>query len=1134
MGVKTSMGIFDKIIRYLRDSDTTQDSLTEITETKIEKSFNPVVKNGGTVEQTIESSFNNTTYNAPVTYIDGSMLPVHHGLIKARKGEINILMDDGLTTEALNAYLNLQTNLVGEALSVDDKFYLLNGIYNCKVNLHVDEAELDALKAKIELLSDATDFHKFIYLTAIRKFNTQDLEATIRLCNDANAIKEDYSKSKILRIISQGINEEIAYEDGLRQLEEFRDEYTGDSRELSNLVCAKADLSYSLKHYDDAIDFYSEANDIHPMTHYQLGIAMSYFLKATSQSTDKGYITFDKLDFDALYEAVKVFENILEIMKTKKDVSTLNRMMPYYLNALEMIDEPQKVIELSMNTEYIDGLESQELAKFKANAELKLGNRPSDTSSELSSTEQLKLEVTWLMYHGKYGNVVEKLHGVMDSIFKGDEQMLAFYLIALGKSDDALFDSEFLKYSEGREEEVKFRLIWIQHLEHIGQIDEAEKKISALLEENPNNIVIGDAYRFFKRHGFTDKAFEITTAVMENRYSVLRTDLPEFIKTHFFTILHSKDYVELDRFFSEIDFGIISDKDRLQIEIECLVTKGEVFLIADKCIEYAEITGDYRTAMKGASFYLKGGNLDKGIEILLDLVNEKKVVTSDVYIQLAQAYVLKEKYDDAFNMALKAKEIDQDHYKSESHRFFVSLSLRVNRVDESARYMGEFHQEFPKNNWIKPVRILKTDDDGNEVVDRSELDALLGDREAYNTFRERFFSYEIGLSTYMKVLHDNKLNFIFNELRYKGKKIKIATGQVAQVNESATIIDNSIIVDSISLFVMIESDIIGLLEKFETVYALFSTIEAIQDSLLMNECKILRKALDYIHNASNIKVVPIASSILEEEEAFLTETSHCLCYSFENSIPYLAMDFNLKNLKSEKSEFVVDVIAVLRGLCLKDFENRAEYSKYNNNLLKGNYMFISFNAFEMYDSIINLENFDNLEEELSYYFCMSRFCDYSSYIKVYNMFLIIIEQKVEKEIYLRCVVALFKYLNKYLGKTQYYYNNLLKTIDDVNIKKPFFRSNNIVNEFMNYSNYVDEREGQSFYDALKKDYNFVKLDAIITSIINGLFSFFGRYKNKPEEFEILWDLMNTHMSNIDRQFAEILLSEMKRINEENK
>ncbi|QUH31140.1 tetratricopeptide repeat protein [Vallitalea guaymasensis] len=1126
------MGIFDKIIRCFRDDDTNEDSLTAITETKFEKSFNPVAKNGGRVKQKIDGSFNTTIYNAPVTYVDGSILPVHHGLIKARKGEIKALMDDGLTAEALDAYLRLQTNLIGEALSVDDKFYLLNGIYNCKVNLHVEEVELETLKVKLELLSDATDYHKFIYLTAIRKFNSQDIEATIRLCNEANTIKEDYVKSKVLRIIAQGINEEIKYEDGLTQLEAFREVYTDDTRELSNVVCAKGDLSYSLGHYDDAIVFYTEANAIHPMTHFQLGIAMSYFYKATSKSTDKGYITFDKLDFDALYEAVKVFEEILEIMKTKKDVSTLTRMMPYYLNALEMIDEPQKVIELSMNTEYIDGLESQELAKLKANAEVKLGKKPTDISSELNPTEQLKVEVTWLMHHGKYGKVVEKLHGVIDSIFKGDEQMLAFYLIALGKSDNALFSSEFEKYSEGREDEVKFRLIWIQHLEHIGGIEEAERKLSALLEENPNNIVIGDAYRFFKRHGFVDKAFEITTAVMENKFSVLRTDLSEFIKTHFFTILESKDYRELDRFFNQIDFSILSDKDRLQIEIEYLVTKGEVFLIADKCIEYSEITGDYKTAMKGASFYLKGGNLDKGIEILLDLISEKKVCTADVHIQLAQAYVLKGKYDDAFEMALKAKEIDQDHYKSESHRFFVSLSLRVNRVDESAKYMGEYHQEFPKNNWIKSVRIIKTDDEGNEVLDRSELDALLGNGEAYNAFRERFFSYEIGLSTYMKILKDNKLNFIFNELRHRGKKIKIATGQVAQVNESATIIDNTIIVDSISLFVMIESGIIGLLEKFENVYVLFSTIEAIQDSLLMNECKILRKALDFIHNASNVKVVPIHSSILEDEEAFLTETSHCLCYSYENSIPYLAMDFNLKNFKSEKSEFVVDIIAVSRGLCLKDLENRAEYSKYNNCLLKGNYMFISFNAFEMYDSIINLESFDDLEEELSYYFCMSRFCDYSSYIKVYNMFLMIIEQKVDREIYLRCVVAMFQYLNRYLGKTQYYYNNLLKIIDDVNIKEPFFKSNNIVNEFMNYSNYVDEREGQRFYDALKKDYNFVKLDAIITSIINGLFSFFGRYKNKPEEFKILWDLMNTHMSNIDRQFAEILLSEMKKINEE--
>lgn len=1123
-----SMGLLERIRKIFLGEETNDgNATTSKTELRIKDSFNPIASRGGIAEVNIEGSFN--TYNGPVTYIDSSSQPVNHPLIIARKNQIKTLMDMVNTEEALELYLKLQTDIVGDALSIDDKFYILNGIYNCKVNLNVNDVELDSIKSKIEVLSNASDYHKFIYLTAIRSYNKQDFANTISLCDEANLLNQNYDKARLLKLLAQGIQGSILYEFALTELDQYLDKYKGDTKELSNVLCTKADLAYMTKHLEDAIIFYKEAYSIQNMLHYQLGVGLSYFSFATKDTTEKGYITFDKVDFDMLLEAVNVFEDILEQMKGKKDILILKRMIPFYVNALEMIDEPQKVIDLTMQTEYIEGFDSEDVSKMKAHAGLKLGRNPEDLTEGLNSNEKLKLDVTWLMYKGDHKAVVEIIGSIMDTIFIDDEQMIAFYLISLSKTDTNKFKSMFEKYSNGRENEVRFRLIWIQYLESNGEIEVAKAKLDDLLKDSPNKVVVNDAYRFYKRHGYVKDAFDITSAVMDNKFSVLRGDLPDFIEAHFFTLLNNKDYEELDGFYNQIDFEILTNKIKLQIEIEYLNIKGEVIRTAEKCVEYSELTSDYNIALKGACLYIKGGNTDNGIELLEDLLYVKNIRTSDVYMQLAQAYVLKEDYDNAFKMAYQAKETDKDHYKSESHRFFVSLSLRVNRVDDSVRYMGEFHEEFPKNDWIKPVTIIKKDNEGNESVDLEAINSVIGDRTPYNTVREIYFSYQIGLSTYMKLLNETKIDHIFAEMRYLKRKIKIASGYIQLINEEAKLINDIILVDTLSLFVLAETDILELLEDFDKVFVTYSTIEFIQTSLLMNESKVYRKILSFIKNKSNIIIVPISAVEIIHDDRFLEETCHNLGYSINNKIPYLCVDFNVKEYMKDIADYVVGISSLIRGLSLKKLEKRDKYSRCNNKLLKAGFSIISFNAFDVMEAITSLEDYEKLEDELIFFLCMDRYSDYESHVVVYNYFLLFIEQKVEKDVYKSCVITIFKYLDRYLGKTQYYYQRLQTIANSRLIRDPFFITNNIVYEFLSYSNYIQDRLDIDFYRMIYNSNEYKKLNGIINAVLNGVFRFLGRYKNNPDEFDEMFTLIRENMKNIDDKLYNNLIEEMRKL-----
>lgn len=45
--------------------------------------------------------------------------------------------------------------------------------------------------------------------------------------------------------------------------------------------------------------------------------------------------------------------------------------------------------------------------------------------------------------------------------------------------------------------------------------------------------------------------------------------------------------------------------------------------VAEKCVEYSELTSDYNIALKGAYLYTKGGNIDTGIEEYQKMVQHK-------------------------------------------------------------------------------------------------------------------------------------------------------------------------------------------------------------------------------------------------------------------------------------------------------------------------------------------------------------------------------------------------------------------------------------------------------------------------------------------------------------------------------
>jgi len=57
----------------------------------------------------------------------------------------------------------------------------------------------------------------------------------------------------------------------------------------------------------------------------------------------------------------------------------------------------------------------------------------------------------------------------------------------------------------------------------------------------------------------------------------------------------------------------------------------------------------------------------------------------------------------------------------------------------------------------------------------------------------------------------------------------------------------------------------------------------------------------------------------------------------------------------------------------------------------------------LYDKFLTLDNYNNIKVDFDVYLSMTRYCDYTSFIRVYNLFLIMIEKKLKQEEYLKFV-----------------------------------------------------------------------------------------------------------------------------------
>lgn len=1049
--------------------------------------------------------------------------------LKVRINEIREMMDGNQTKQALKELEELKTTYLVSAkpLTVNDRFSIFMNIYTCYINLSEFENEKKLVETMIRNdLNTAAEYYKFKYLFALDQFKTDKANDIIPLCQEVLDEHEDYYKARILLLIAQSISQEIEYDVAITTIDELIKKHELKDSNKAYAIIAKGDISLNTKHFDSAIEYYSEAYSLKETLNYKAGVAIAYFLKAVKNANANGYIKFSKLDFDSLHEARVLFDEIYEVASKEKNTAILKEIIPFYMNALEFTEESQQILDIKKEVADIVDFEKREMAIISVHAEMLAGDVSQEAIDKLSGSDKAKLELYNLASKGKYSEVYTKILPLMDSVFKNDEAIIALYLISLIRTSNSDFVPELKRYKENFKGEVEYELIWIQYLEHSDKLEEAKDEVKRLIEKRDEPLAVLDAYMFYERHNMNQERFELSQMIVDGVKSVRPKDFNEVQKKHLFMLIDMKSFEEAEQFFNKIDLGTFGEIDKLQIQVEYHRFMGELQELADLTVEYAKKVQNNSHLIYGASLYSVTNQLSKGIRLLEEIRDSGNYEKSELYRALSKLYIMNNENDKAFDSALKAKEIDKDLFKSPSHSFFVMMGLRVNRTDDATKHMVEFHENFPKEDWIRSGNVLVKDEDGNDTIDPKELMKLTGDRTGYNEVRQAFFNYKFGVSTYMKVMNDMKLDFIFGELRYLKKKIKVSEGVVSKINQYAEVIENVILVDLISLYVLADADCLDILKEFEEVQISYTTYESLLSIIIQMESPKIRTILEFISNSMNVKLVAIKQSLMHGNRHFTDETMFNLHYSHSEKIPYLSGEYNLRNAITDNSEYVVDISSVLKALSLRNADTRKKTTKYIEKLIRQDYTFISFNLVNVIDTFDNLHEDDDINEAFSVYLSMSRFCDYDSFINIYIKFLHFIEDRIENDRYLEFVAMIFDYLDWYVGRTRYYHNLIKPNLPDKDEYPYYYREDALCTSVMVLGTKIDEHLWQKKYVRLKNDSTYIKYHSIVMGVMNGLYHFFLRYKDDEVKFVELYKLIVNRFRYIDSTAMKAMVSEM--------
>lgn len=931
---------------------------------------------------------------------------------------IETLISQGKFKVAIQKYEKLIESPKFLNYSKDERFLIYKGIFNCHLNNDSSEEVIDLWSHKIRALGEVKEIHRYYFLLGVREYNNHNLENALIYARRSVKSNPNYIKGLALEILLRVSNKEITYDESKNELRELLKKEGLGVEDYATIYSCFGDIAFNSGDYTTAQEQYIKSNKHLTSLAKKIGIAVCDYLLSFKELNFNKRIELDKIDFDRLAEAERKFRNIYS-ERNKDTIHTIvNLGLNYYISILALNDNYNDILQIYSEIKDLIDDSMTDVLQHIAEAQAIYEVFDEELVSRLGEYEKIKFEVLYYERIGNSEKVIELLTPILDSKYKDEKVFQLSYLVALQESDDFSRYMYFYQKFNGNEDEV-MRMNYIQFLDKRGEKEKVLDEIKILKSIVKNGYIIFELMLLYIDYKLNDELNELFIKVDSGEYNIIGFQRPKVFFEKMFHMLRIKNYKEYFKLYEETDLSFLGDQDLAVLKINYYMFKHDFENLACAYYECFKVTNNHNDLIMAVQTNLQI-NQYYDADYYLKQVNSKLLDLPEYYFMF-KAIILKEMYKDedgAFKQLEVVLEKIDIKLDSPFHQFYVAFNIDNNRTDVGFRYMGEYYAKNPNPNWFKIIKYSESDS-GLEIIKKIE-DAVGGKRDLSEI--NRFYSLgALGTSVYNKIV-GNRVEEILLMKQYPFTRIPVSRGINNEVQAKMDIIDDKIIVDSTTLIILASVDALLLLDVFNEVIIPYTTITRLTENKSGKFSEFINKALEYLSSSPRIKRVGVdeAMKIDGEDNLILCEDIlDCISLSSNSKVPYLNTEVAVE-IKYKFHE-LIDINSLFFYLKAKHNEHRRNVSKTIFRMKELGYDFINFDADDMliaYES----SGVDGIKPFLK----MGKNADYKTFSFVYASYLnLFFVNKTEKE-FLECSRIIIEFMDKYIGKTKYYTESLIR------------------------------------------------------------------------------------------------------------
>lgn len=945
--------------------------------------------------------------------------------------EIEKLQEESKFLSAIKAYNSLMEDSLGKTIDVNDKFSLLNGLFSCYVNLN-DTENIEKYMKKISDLGAVSEIYRHHFLCAIYFLNKRELKRSLVEITKAVTLKVDYFKGLCMKVFIESDLKVIDYKTAINVLidEEGKPKLgTGNNRDNSYVFNILGYVNLIFKNNDKAIEFFTKANELSPSKAFEGQIGIARFNKAIEKNTD-GYIRQQEVDFDELNKAISIFDTLYNIEDDEIRQGIRKQISPFYFRCLFLANNFSKFNNVFSDMKEYCQSEKSELYRIKALTEVMEGTISEETKKELPPEEQQYIHFVDLMNNEKYEKVIEELSPIVWGCGKDEERYHGMILQSYICIDDLKgFVKHFKAIKDKGLQSQIVDLMEALYLEKTGDLEKAERIITDIANNNSDYLIYFELISFYQRNNLNDQLEVLYDDLFQNKKAIIEPRKSKFYYRYFLYLFTHKKIVRAMEVFNTLTPDDLSEIDYLKVSAEINTLTGNYKKSAVEHELLYEKTNDLEDLFSSLLAYLHCNNIVKSEEIIKLLIRKDFKRKFAVYGTYSNVEILKGNAEKAFEYAKIVKEIDKDKPNSEAHPFFVQKGMRCGK-EEGTSYVYEYAYHYPQHQqWLKGYKGLETDENGNEVISKEFMDVLEALRNQFsdniNSYRTRF----IGITTLAKV-YGNTIPEILDWRDIYNIKASISSGDINETMRETSNFDSKIVIDTFGLYILAEIGYLNLLNHFDKVYVTYSSIESLQQTLLKVEKAKVREIFEFIDNAINIEVVcpnfKLCSELNDDfDKLFEKFQVDSAVYSYTTDTPYIYCDHHFKKYINVYNSKFLGIVAFIRALNINGKIDNVTLSDLVLNLKQHKYDFINFNSTDIYNTVV--KSGFTINNDIKLFFTLEKDIDFISFIRVYVEFFRMVYGKIPKDKFDEFFDLYVNIFDKYLKKSQYYFNVLEMT-----------------------------------------------------------------------------------------------------------